>query len=122
MIDHPINDRKYRAWNKVLRTMEYDFNILKRASYLCDYQLMMSTFLLDANDKEIYEGDIIEHIPSGDKYYIKYGMYCSSDNKHSGVGFYFRGEDDVYRIYPDIVSRVCKVVANIKENPDDIKV
>lgn len=100
------------GWNVAPNEVDY------KGEWLCgesqdktpDFVLMQFTGLLDYDDKEIYEGDIVEY------------RYRESDiESRVGVVEWYRGEyridthDVLGAIYPE------KILGNIYENPELLK-
>ncbi len=122
---------KFRSWDKILKIMSYNpvnainFNgqfLLNDGKFhdinKTDYILMQYTGLKDKNGKEIYEGDILKHIPAFEaNYFVKYltgGFYLCPDNKDYGEYFasLFAGYD-----YKNRCNSI-EIIGNIYENPE----
>ncbi|AFQ20028.1 YopX family protein [Bacillus thuringiensis] len=109
-----MREIKFRAWDKEFKLfsdMALNYKIAD-INYYTDYEWMQYTGLKDKNDKEIYEGDIVEY--DGWFYIIKWdkeetGFYMHDKNNH---------EDDHLRM---IDISVGEVMGNIYENQNLIK-
>lgn len=135
---------KFRAWLKQKQKMD---NYIDHISWLedelyCigdgitymvsaeDLVLMQSTGLKDKNDKEIFEGDVLEI--QGIKMIVKFGSYkyleTSKSNGHilgilhDGLGFYV---ECINAADPDIISpfepetlKNSQIIGNVYENPE----
>jgi len=83
------------------------------------YEIMQFTGSLDHNDKEIYEGDIIEYYDG-----ILYVQYCEEYAKFGGLIIKQNGEDvenDSFVWFDEPINYRGKVIGNCFENPELIK-
>ena len=95
-----------------------------------DVKLMQSTGLKDKNDKEIFEGDVLEI--QGIKMIVKFGSYkyleTSKNNGHilgilhDGLGFYVEcinaaDPDNISPFEPETLKN-SQIICNIYENPE----
>lgn len=106
---------KFRAWDSRNRTMqsadvldseweEIAFNFQD-----AQYVMMQFTGLLDKNDKEIYEGDIVElYNHKGDVYYEK--------NCFLVRGYWMGSQDDPGDAFESL--EAMEVIGNIYEHPN----
>ena len=82
-------------------------------AYLKDVKLMQSTGLFDKNDKEIFEGDILDC--NGRKALVRWhGSYAS---------FIYRFADELQKRNAEwkplyLAYMKCEIIGNIYENPD----
>lgn len=125
-----MNNLKFRAWDKKLQILgtvsNIDFEFEEVTFYIddeeeldtCqpfkDVELMQSTGLKDKNGKEIFEGDIVEHL---DGEYSFVGFV-----KNSIFGIYVKDEYDNYR-FEDFADENTKeadvvILGNIYENKE----
>lgn len=121
---------RYRAWHKTWEEMgevkRIRFNdegnittvfvvgkTLESNAYLKDVKLMQSTGLFDKNDKEIFEGDILDY--NGRKALVRWhGSYAS---------FIYRFVDELQKRNVEwkplyLAYMKCEIIGNIYENPD----
>jgi len=87
-----MREIKFRVWDKDKKVMHYDFQFIKNGDwtfYFSDkdvenilnsyfvnrFEIMQYTELKDKNDKEIYEGDIVNKNMPTEVIYQK-GSYC----------------------------------------------
>lgn len=106
-----MREVKFRAWNKAKNRMEYD--VYKEYDNLMQY-----TGLKDKNDKEIYEGDIIELgcgrgiVNIGECDFQTYG----SMNQYSCICVYV----EYFNFEKEILRKESKfeIIGNIYENPE----
>ena len=118
---------KFAFWNKQKKEMwsvqSVDWKIREVCNggdiaSLDDGILLQYTGLKDKNGKEIYEGDILKHIPAFEaNYFVKYltgGFYLCPDNKDYGEYFasLFAGYD-----YKNQCNSI-EIIGNIYENPE----
>jgi len=131
-----MREIKFRAWDKELKVMEYfgpkfyvddeyfELNFepteLEGETPLFETNqkliLMQYTGLKDKNEKEIYEGDIIENKTSK-TWKGKYKVYYESEF----MSFLFEGienEDDYYRFETFSDKKDWEIIGNIYENPE----
>lgn len=73
------------------------------------YKVMQFTGLKDKNDKEIYEGDIVQYIDDFDQVLIGKIQYIEN-------GFWVKEKNEAC-----FMPAVCEVIGNIYENPEIIK-
>ena len=121
---------KYRAWRKTWEEMgevkRIRFNdegnittvfvvgkTLGSNAYLKDVKLMQSTGVFDKNDKEIFEGDILDY--NGRKALVRWhGSYAS---------FIYRFADELQKRNSEwkplyLAYMKCEIIGNIYENPE----
>ena len=140
---------KFRAWDKELQTMldvslidfkkgvlvgeHWEFGETNFMSFE-EIVLMQSTGLVDKNDKEIFEGDILEI--QGIKMIVKFGSYkyleTSKNNGHllgilhDGLGFYVEcinvADPDRTSPFEPETLKESAVIGNIYENPELLEV
>jgi uncharacterized phage protein (TIGR01671 family) len=112
---------KFRIWNGVewVNPNEFTFYDLEnRDSQLKGYTIQQSTGLIDKNQKEIFEGDLINFscnytVEHGDPDIVEHiNMVVYYDQKYAG--FYF-GKDG-YQMLDKIIPETLEVVGNIFEN------
>ena len=98
---------KFRAWAKERKEFVY-FDINKGTPWnINEKYIMQYTGLEDGNNKEIYEGDILESSNGGNSFKEKVHW----DIDQFRVGNY---EPDGLSYF----SKNCKVIGNIYENPE----
>lgn len=127
--------KKFRMWDTSLKKMIYpedvaeNFFDIMRLKGMC---IMQSTCKTDKDDKEIYEGDILEILVDNSykrKLLCKFGAFNKTiiaiDKKKytaSIVGFYYSSDtyDILLPIITDKVSDVkrMKIIGNIYETPE----
>ena len=117
---------KFRAWDKWHREMFYPAangwkvvdleagRVKNINDSFNDYPIMQFTGLLDKNGKEIYEGDLIQHLPNGNEprkiYEIKWsGTDCRWQGWSKKPSYW---DLDIHMISN------YKVIGNIYENPE----
>ncbi|WP_335969228.1 YopX family protein [Fusobacterium polymorphum] len=120
-----MREIKFRAWDKLNKEM-FDVEIINfqerrvykdTVSYrkFEDIELMQYTGLKDKNNKEIYEGDVLFE-SFGERYYkvvFENGSFRAE----------FEGDFEEYSFdLIDVVAQGCKIVGNIYENPELLKV
>lgn len=120
-----MREIKFRAWDKINKDMfnVESINFQERRVYkdtvsyrkFEDIDLMQYTGLKDKNNKEIYEGDILFE-SFGERYYkvvFENGSFRAE----------FEGEFEEHSFdLIDVVAQGCKIVGNIYENPELLKV
>lgn len=125
-----MRDIKFKAWNKVLNKMYSHEELLKLTKdivknefitgiYLplnSDIELLKYTGFKDKNNKEIYEGDIVEFYFDGE---IKKNKILYENDR----GFYIYVESYGYKFALNIKSlnhfdRETNILGNIYENPE----
>lgn len=128
-----MRDIKFKAWNKVLNKMYSHEELLKLTKdivknefvtgiYLplnSDIEILRYTGLKDKNEKEIYEGDIVEFYFDGIK--TKSEVFYKKDK-----GFCFNISSYEYKYILNIKSlgftdRETNIIGNIYENPELLK-
>jgi uncharacterized phage protein (TIGR01671 family) len=82
------------------------------------FEIMQYTGLKDKNDKEIYEGDIIEITWSYDKSIHKFKVYYDCENAYYSLKEIGRDDLDVLCGYS---KGQIEVIGNIYENPELLK-
>lgn len=100
---------KFRAWdrdNKVMLENTFGIEGLSLENREC-CNAMQFTGLLDKNGKEIYEGDLIKHLDTGNVSEVCFEPqgWWAIDN---GASLF-------------MYNKSCEVVGNIYENPDLLK-
>ena len=121
---------KFRAWDKETKSMIKEvWEIGLKSNYnqpwligddkrTDNFELMQYTGLKDKNGKEIYEGDILKHIPTFEaNYFVKNltgGFYLCPNNKDYGEYFasLFAGYDHKNQC------NSIEIIGNIYENPE----
>lgn len=118
---------KYRAWLKKEQKMDNEIDHISwlEDEFYCigdgitymvsaeDLELMQSTGLKDKNDKEIFEGDILDY--KGRKALVRWhGSYAS---------FIYRFVDELQKRNTEwkplyLAYMKCKIIGNIYENPE----
>lgn len=118
----------FRAWDKINNMMcdvdmidlflgeiievNFDFDGPHSTMKFEDVEIMQSTGLKDINGKEIFEGDIVEHLDG------EYSFVGSV--KHSIFGLYVESEDDNYSFEDfadeNTMTADCAVIGNIYMN------
>ena len=123
---------KFRAWNTRRKEMEMIDDLYWFEENQChhngdnDYVIQQYTGLKDKNEKEIYEGDIIQW--SADfrerKAEVKYGIGEFDGGVYKYAGFYLEGDGRILEPY-EITNMIkhkeyysYKVVGNIFEGVD----
>lgn len=104
-----MRDVKFRAWDKEGKRM-----IPSCSSMLSNgvFKLMQYTGLKDINGKEIYEGDIIAHIPEG---VLETKMQIIW---HDGSFYTAWADGCASHVFNQIFGNHSKVIGNIYENPE----
>lgn len=125
---------RYRAWHNTWEEMgevkRIRFNdegnittvfvigkTLGSNAYLKDVKLMQSTGLKDKNDKEVFEGDILDY--NGRKALVRWhGSYAS---------FIYRFVDELQKRNAEwkplyLAYMKCEIIGNIYENPELLEV
>lgn len=77
-------------------------------------ELMQYTGVNDKNNKEIYEGDIVEY--KNHKYFSSSGIYEISYSEGE-CAFVCEKSNPYNYLFPDVWSN-CKIIGNIYENPE----
>ena len=118
---------KYRAWLKKEQKMDNEIDHISwlEDEFYCigdgitymvsaeDLELMQSTGLKDKNDKEIFEGDILDY--KGRKALVRWhGSYAS---------FIYRFVDELQKRNTEwkplyLAYMKCEIIGNIYENPE----
>lgn len=107
-----MKEIKFRMWDKKEKRMLNELN-LSGSTDLNDvfifpwYEFMQFTNLLDENEKEIYEGDILNTWVSG---YLQKIPYVVEDLRELYNEF---NRDDGYYLM-----QRCEIIGNIYENPE----
>ena len=143
-----MREIKFRVWDKILRVMEnvlvfYHNNqevyfIHKGCSQnraIPNVELMQFTGLKDKNEKEIYEGDIVEILAENqqvNRLIVKYGIAqreMASNWLVDIPSFYFELNPGGFKAFPIVVNwnrkhdlEMMKIIGNIYENPELLKV
>jgi len=134
-----MRELKYRMWNKKEKKMydvgvlDFDYKQVYMKGYLNyttssfqieDIELMQFTGLHDKNGKEIYEGDILQHLydycDKTDRYIVAWdndNLQYSFENIHKR-NTYMALEDFYDDYYGDYS---IEVIGNIYENPELLK-
>lgn len=118
-----MREIKFRAWDKELKMMDYDFYLHSSGKQYqfaernydtphieiepCDLKVMQYTGLKDKNGREIYEGDIVNHLYH---YYAGHGV-VSEENEIIVI-------EDIAKLPFDGSSVECEIIGNIYENPE----
>jgi uncharacterized phage protein (TIGR01671 family) len=127
-----MREIKFRAWNTRRKEMEMIDDMYWFEENQChhngdnDYVIQQYTGLKDKNEKEIYEGDIIQW--SADfrerKAEVKYGIGEFDGGVYKYAGFYLEGDGRILEPY-EITNMIkhkeyysYKVVGNIFEGVD----
>ena len=116
-----VNSRyKFRAWDKENKEM-VEVELLGKGVLLIkdgewenieDFEVMQYTGLKDRNDKEIYEGDLLQH-PNGTIAEIQYSDYLAAF-----VAVYVQnGNTEIDYLDKEIINE-CIIVGNIYENQE----
>lgn len=114
---------KFRAWDKTKKNIIFEDRLscffVRTIQMSTDeenrFKIMQYTGLKDKNEKEIYEGDILEDV-KGNRYPIKYAEY-----QFYGEGFYEPYQDIPDDIFSEYAYSGMKIIGNIYENPELIK-
>ena len=119
-----MREIKFRAWRKTSKTMHF-INTIGTIPILSKetpkkYVVMQFTGLKDKNNKEIYEGDIVD-----------IGItYCGDVEISAQKGivtfeeceFFVKGQKEEYfNLQSIIINKDGKVIGNIYENPELLK-
>ena len=119
---------KFRAWDKETKTMNGMAEIYRNRNQEIELHprdeniiLMQSTGLKDKNDKEIFEGDIVQYqnskVPSADskgviRFFDNWAMFGIDIEYNEPRALFFNGLADHISL---------EVVGNIYENPELIE-
>lgn len=120
---------KFRYWDPFNGCMTYSDDFKNLAKFFKDYQLFVdgdkkpileqSTGFCDENEKEIYEGDVWDFdyclIPKIVKYDSVEGCYVLIDIVRNDIS-------DNLAVYKNQDKIVGKIIGNIHENPELLKV
>ena len=126
-----MREIKFRAWDKESKEM---FNIFDGShdnwflpSWKDKYNVMQYTGLKDADDKEVYEGDLIKDA-NGEMFEMKFGEYTRTipirgfqRMKLSGYGWYIE-KIETKEIVLATECQYVEVVGNIYENKEILEV
>ena len=122
-----MRDIKFRAWEKKLKeiipvkNIDFEAKMINKDSIwrkFDEIQLMQYTGLKDKNDKEIYEGDIVEITWAYDKSIHKFKVYYDSENAYYSLKEIGRDDLDVLCGYS---KEQIEIIGNIYENPNLLK-
>lgn len=123
-----MREIKFRCWNHILKNFTY-LNLFPRHNLELFFKnfpfeyigggLQQYTGLKDMNDKEIYEGDILQAIYSGEEApEILIGIVNFDDEEAVYTLAVGDNKDYLFNTQVDIYS---KVIGNIYENPELLK-
>ncbi|TES89943.1 MAG: hypothetical protein E3J87_11055 [Candidatus Cloacimonadota bacterium] len=114
---------KFRAWSKREKYM-YKWKQIHNGNLddmIADKDIIIRQYtgLKDKNGKEIYEGDILEHLKSKHTYKIEWdeesASYYMQGINPAWTGFYFSNH------HTEIYDDDFKIIGNIYENPELLK-
>lgn len=119
-----MRDIKFRAWDKELLEMSYDFTAKNWLLFCIEspfVELMRGIGRTDSERKDIYESDIISTYNSNEGDYNPGGYECiyvvEWDEK--ACGFKLRNKKGEYENLEDeLCSDYVSVIGNIYENPE----
>lgn len=110
------NKLKFRAWNGVGVIYSQSFDTLERFFDMCEnYELMQFTGFKDKNEKEIYEGDILQ-FGGKSKSDVKFENGCFTVFGEP-LGWDFDNLEDGVRVpIKYSTTTYCEVIGNIYGN------
>jgi uncharacterized phage protein (TIGR01671 family) len=115
-----MRKREYRAWDKEQKRMLYNASSMLDNGF---FVLQDSLGLPDINNKNIFEGDILEgNIPTSVVMFGEYDNHEQYADHAEGVGFYIKNRDGIDKISRKMIEAYhLKIAGNIYQNPEKIE-